>query len=712
MKTLYIAEKPDIGRTLAAYLWHGDGKKETGYIQNGDTTVTWAIGHILAPAMPEAYGEEYKAWSSYPIIPKKWIVKPPAATAKQFAVVEKLLKEADIVIHAGDPDREGQLLIDEILDYCKFQGQVRRLLINAKDDESLKRSCAGIRDNKEFEGLYHAGLARARADWLIGMNLSRAYTVCARKYGYTGIFRVGRVKIPTLALVVNREKEIQGFKSKKYYELIGTFRKDGIDFRAKYMPSDLLPADPEGRILDKKLLQAIKLKIEHGDVVVSEIKTKKITQHPPLPYSLDTLQITANKTYGLSPKETLDTVQSLYEKKYVTYPRSDCNYIPVSQHEDGAKIIAALQKLSHLSKAANAAEPRIRSKAFNDAKITAHHAIIPTGVPAENLDEKEQQIYDLIAQRYLVQFATPFVYEQTNFTLKAGDEKLTGSGRKIIDEGFRAIEKDEEEKPDAESNMSLPALSEGDKPERRELSIPEKKTTPPKRFTEGTLIAAMTNIWRFVAADNPNREKLKETKGIGTPATRDTIIAELLATEIKGKPMIPCLEKKKKELVPTEFGIKLIENVDQTLTVPDTTAEMEYALTEIAQKKKTLGAYIDEVIDVVNANIKFAESRKFPLYVTEDAPLCPICKKGALLKKYSPKLEKHFYICSDEACIAADGRKMFYEADKKGNPIIERCPECETVLRRLNGKNGAFWLCVKCSKTYNDKDGRPALKRD
>jgi DNA topoisomerase III len=710
MKTLYIAEKPDIGRTLAAYLWKDDCKKETGYIRNGDTAVTWAIGHILMQGTPEMYGEEYKVWANYPIIPQRWITKPAANTAKQFDVVAKLLKDADVVVHAGDPDREGQLLIDEILDYCNFKGEVRRLLLSAKDDESLKRAFSDIRDNSEFEGLYHAGLARTRADWLIGMNLSRAYTVNARKYGYTTVFRIGRVKIPTLALVVQREKEIQQFKSRKFYELTGTFEKDDISFTAKYTPSATISTDEEGRVLDKKLLQAIKLKIDHtDDVVVSDVEKKTVTQQPPLPFSLDTLQIEANKVYGLSPKDTLDTVQSLYEKKIVSYPRSDCNYIPASQQGDADKIIAMLASGNALASMTDAADPSISGKAFDDAKITAHHAIIPTGEKPTNLTENEQNIFDMIAKRYLVQFYKPFIFEKTSFKFSVGDEIFVGSGREILELGFRAVEKEDQDAK--EPVLSVPTLSVGDAIGKQGTSITEKKTTPPKRFTEGTLIAAMTNIWRFVAADNPNREKLKETKGIGTPATRDTIIAELLATENKGKPIEACLTKKKKELIPSDFGIKLIENVAPSLTLPDATAEMEYALSEIASGKKTMTSYIDEIIDVVNDNIRFAETREFPLVESEDAVTCPICGKGTLLKKFSPKLQKHFYICSDDACVLPeDGRKMFYE-DEKGQPIIEHCPACRTVLRRLNGKNGPFWLCAKCSKTYNDKHGHPELKK-
>lgn len=226
---IFIAEKPDIGKAIASYLWpKGDYKKQQGYFEADDVIVTWAYGHILRMATPEEYDEKYKFWKNYPIIPKKWQIKPSANTKKQLDVILQLLKKADIVINAGDPDREGQLLIDEILDYAGYKGTVQRLLLNAKDDVSLKRAFENIQDNNNFKNLYMAGLGRSRADWLVGMNLTRAYSVSARKYGYNTIFRIGRVKIPTLALVVNREKEIQNFKSTKYYELIGSFTKDNL----------------------------------------------------------------------------------------------------------------------------------------------------------------------------------------------------------------------------------------------------------------------------------------------------------------------------------------------------------------------------------------------------------------------------------------------------------------------------------------------------
>lgn len=699
---IFLAEKPDIGRALAAYLWQGDCQKGKGFLFHGDTAVTWAFGHILGLAPPEDYGEEYKAWKNYPILPQKWKLKPAANCREQLAVIKGLLAETATVIHAGDPDREGQLLIDEILHYLNFRGNVQRILIHAKDDESLKRAFASITDNKRFENLYYAGLGRERADWLIGMNLTRAYTVNARKYGFDTTFRIGRVKVPTLALVVRREKEIRGFRSVNFYELQGSFIKDGISFKARWNPKEEL-LDENGHLRDKQVADAVRMKLETAAVAVIKTETKSVVQHPPLPYSLDTLQVDANKKYKLSPKEVLDTVQTLYEGKLVSYPRSDCNYLPVSQKADAGRILPMLASLS-VPGAENADEGR-SSKAFNDSKITAHHAIIPTGVMPDKLEGTEEKIYQLIAKRYVLQFFPPHEFKKVMFTLQAGDEIFMGSGKIVTELGFRQFEQ-EREQPEEGENFRLPNLQEGDSIEQYEYSLQSKKTTPPKRFTEGTLLAAMANIWRYVAPDNPNRDKLKEVKGIGTPATRDTIISELQADTLKGKPIEPCMKKVKNELQPTPFGMSLIDNVDKSLTVPDTTAEMEYALSEIAEGRKSLSEYNDELLTMLHANLQYAEQRKFPVQQKDGQQPCPICKKGFLVRKYSPKTEKHFHVCSDPACVSPiTGRKMFFE-DDGGKPIIVKCPSCGEILVHIL-KNGSFWLCSKCNKTYNEVAGKP-----
>ena len=701
-KKLFLAEKPDIGRALAEYLWHGDCKKEHGFIAHGDTAVTWAFGHILGLAPPEDYGEEYKAWKNYPILPQQWKMMPAANCKEQLGIIKGLLAETETVIHGGDPDREGQLLIDEILHYLNFKGNVQRILVNAKDDESLKRAFASITDNKKFENLYYAGLGRERADWLIGMNLTRAYTVNARKYGYDTTFRIGRVKVPTLALVVKREREIRGFQSVNFYELQGSFTKDGITFKASWKPKEEL-LDEHGHIRDKQIAEAVRMKLEAAAVTVEKAETKKMVQSPPLPYSLDTLQVDANRKYKLSPKQVLDTVQTLYEGKLVSYPRSDCNYIPASQKEDARRILPLLASLS--VPGADAADAERTSKAFNDTKITAHHAIIPTGEKPGKLDEVQQQIYMLIARRYALQFLPPHEFKKVTFILQAGDEIFTGSGKLVTEMGFKQYEQDKE-KPEEGENLRLPKLQQGDSIEQHEYAIQSKKTTPPKRFTEGTLLAAMANIWRYVAPDNPNRDKLKEVKGIGTPATRDTIIAELQADTLKGKPIEPCMKKVKNELQPTPFGISLIDNVDKSLTVPDITAEMEFALSEVAEGRKTLSEYNDELLTMLHENIQYAEQRKFPVQQKEGQQPCPVCGKGFLARKYSQKTGKHFYVCSNPGCVSpTTGRKIFYE-DDGGQPIIAKCPTCGDILVHIL-KNGPFWLCAKCNKTYNDVAGKP-----
>lgn len=652
MKKLFIAEKPDIGRALAGYLWpKGDYKKQQGYFESGDIIVSWAYGHILRLATPEEYDEKYKFWKNYPIIPQKWQIKPSANTKKQLDIILKLLKDADIVVNAGDPDREGQLLIDEILDYAGYKGNVQRLLLNAKDEVSLKRAFENIQDNSKYKSLYMAGLGRTRADWLVGMNLTRAYSVSARKYGYNTIFRIGRVKIPTLALVVNREKEIQNFKSTRYYELIGSFTKDNLPFKAQLKPSDKF-VDAENRIKDKAILQAIKLKLHNAEIAIKDIQKKKIIEYPPLPYSLDTLQVEANKVYDFSPKTVLNTVQQLYEKKFISYPRSDCNYIPEAQFEDAKKIFDILDIPGK-----DKANLALKSKAWNDKKITAHHAIIPTIVKENELDDTQKKIYEMIAKRYILQFFPPCTAEKTTFTLSVADEIFIGSGQTIIEAGFKAFEKAFEEKEDI--NI-LPKLKIGDKIDKGDYLIQEKKTTPPKRFTEGTLLAAMANIYKYVDAKNPNRKKLKEVKGIGTPATRDTIIAELQETSSKGKDIEPCLKKIKKELVPTQFGINLIENIDKSLTYPDTTAEMEYKLSEIAEGKQPLQQFLDDVIKMVYDNIKYAENKEFPIYRDKDGITCLICNKGQIVRKYSAKIDKYFHMCNNPDCVSpVTGKKLF-----------------------------------------------------
>lgn len=698
---LYIAEKPDMAKAIASYLWpDGSYNKNKGYYEKNGVEVTWAFGHILSPANPEAYGDEYKQWKNYPVLPDRWKYTVPLSKKEQLDIIRSLLKGADEVIHAGDPDREGQLLIDEILYFAGYKGKVKRLLLNAKDDTSLKRAFENIQDNGQFKTLYEAGLARQKADWLVGMNLTRCYTVQLAKYKYDTTLRIGRVKTPTLALVVNRELEIRNFVKHSYYDLKAFWTKDGVTFDAKLVTPERIKQDDNGHALDKAVVYAIAAKIKPASCVVTKMKREKGRENPPLPYSLDTLQVEANKAYKMSPKKVLETVQELYEAKYVSYPRSDCNYIPAAQHSDAAKILPMLKKFGIME--AGKANPDIKGMCWNDKKVTAHHAIIPTEVMPENLKEDAEKIYKLIARRYIMQFFEPCDFEVLSYEIKAADELFKGSGRLITKYGFRGIIGFTKEEKADDAVTALPELTEGEaigKPVQ--VEVKKGETKPPKRFTEGTLVKAMTNIYKFMEPGDM-REKLKESKGIGTPATRDTIIDDLLATELKGRKLEPFMKKVKNELVPTDFGMMVIANIDKSLTKPDITAELEYKLSDIQSGKYKITDFIKDTEKMILENIQYAENHQFPLGVHETF-MCPACGKGELLRRYSPKSKKAFYVCSNEECVNGfTGKKYFFE-EEKGKPVIKKCPEDGIVLRKIIGKNGAFWICDKCKKTFNDK---------
>lgn len=725
MKTLYIAEKPDIAASMAAYLWPNDYKslKDKHCYTKGDTTVTWAYGHILMLCMPEAYGEQFKEFKNYPIIPVEWLKEPSPSSKEQFYAIKKMLKDADIVVNGGDPDREGQLLVDEILVFTGYNGRVNRILINAKDDASMKRAFDTIDSNDNFRNLYLAGLAREYADWLVGMNLSRCYSVNAKKNGVGAVWKIGRVKVPTLSLVVSREKEIENFRPVDYFVLVAKCSKDGIAFTATFEPKEDSPTDSEGRILDCGYLARVLHEIEGKQCKVTAVENKTGTESAPLPYSLDTLQVEANRRYGMSPKSVLDIVQTLYEKKFVSYPRSDCNYIPSSQHADAGRILNALGNYG-IAVATNA-DKSLVSKAYNDKKVSAHHAIIPTGVIPKDLNEWERKIYDMIALRYIVQFYPPCKFDTVKYKVESEDYVFTGSGKKVTHPGWKiAISKCDESVPDADSASNaessyLPNLVSGDILMPPQYETESKQTTPPKRFTEGTLLAAMTNIWRFVSPDNPNRELLKECKGIGTPATRDTIISELMSDKSGKSAILPCIRKVGKELQPTAFGRCLIDNIDETLTKPDFTATMELHLSMIADGRMSFSSFMKDMEKLVMDNIEYADHHKFSTSdgLKEESGTanggdnvpqmeCPVCHKTTLERKYSPKTKSHFWVCCDKDCVhPVTGKTLFFTEERK-KPLVKLCPTCKTVATRIFSKktNKYYWFCPKCDGFINESN--------
>lgn len=657
MSRLFIAEKPSMGRAIAQGLEAlGDKSRSAdGCIHVGSDTVTWLFGHILEQYSPDEYDEKYKRWhiEDLPIVPSVWKLKVKPDAKKQYKIVSALAKEADEIIHAGDPDREGQLLVDELLAHIGVlkTKPVKRILLNALDVKSVQEALRYIRPNDEFVGLRNSALARSRADWLIGMNLSRIYTILARSAGYDSVVNVGRVKTPTMGLVVRREIEIRTFKPVTFFTPQVEFRHANGSFRAKWKVQEQDGVDEEGRILKKDLAEEILTASSVPPAKIESVEQKKGTSPQRLPYSLSALQIDAGKIFGYSPQEVLDTQQALYEKKLTSYPRSDFDYLPENQLSDAAAILKNLAAAdSSLERFIEKADLSIKSRAWNDKKISAHHAIVPTTVETKlsDLSEKEKNLYMLIAKSYIAQFYPAQEFLSTKVELSAGGEMFTASGKVILQQGWKSLYQNDT-KEDEEEQQSLPDMQQGDSVEFAGGKIVEGVTKPPARFTPATLLKAMKEIHKYVH-DKELAASLKECSGIGTEATRAGMIDEL---EKRG-----FIKKTGKNFVPTEIASSMCRILPEALIYPDLTARWEDALDKIGKKEMSLadfGAQQKRFLDELLAGAKEA---KIP--PPRNLPLCPACKKP--LRRRKSKKGTWFWSCSGYP----DCTKAF--ADERGKP--------------------------------------------
>lgn len=654
MKRLFIAEKPSLGRAIASVL--GNQKKSDGYIQCGNDIVTWCFGHILQQCDPEEYDEKYKYWKleDLPIIPENWKMKVAGGASHQFNVIKKLCKEAEIIVNAGDPDREGQLLVDEVLNYIGVLNQktIQRILLNALDEKSVREALNNLRDNKEFVGLRNSALARSRADWIIGMNLSRVATIKARNAGYSvKSISVGRVMTPTTALVIRREDEIKNFKETDYFLLYITWKHTNGDVVSVWQPKNKDDGfDNEGRLLKKEIAESVIEKIQGADGKILSVDEKKGETKQPLPYSLSTLQIEAGKKFGYSPKEVLDTQQSLYEKQLTSYPRSDCNYLPENQITDARVILYNLKGI--FSNEVKGSDLNIKSQAWNDKKISAHHAIIPTTVQADfnSLNDKEKNLYSLIAIRYIAQFYPTEKFLSTKIKIECKDEDFIANGKVILENGWRVLYKEiKNSDEDDEENIKLPKVNSNDMVSFNSGKIISKKTHPPKRFTPASLIEAMKKIHQYVK-DESLKPVLKECSGIGTEATRADTIEKIQRNDY--------IRLEKKYLVPTETGRMMLSFLSDSLTYPDITAMWEKSLEAIKNKEMSLKDFSEEQEGFIKKLVN--EQIEKNIAPPKNQPLCPNCKKP--LKKIQSKKNKKFYwVCSDSDC-----KTIF--SDKNGKP--------------------------------------------
>ena len=660
---LYIAEKPSMGMEIAKCL-PGPMKRGDGFIETGGGVVTWGFGHILRQAEPHEYEEKYKKWRAedLPIVPQTWKLLVENSCAKQFGIVKGLIARADEIVHAGDPDREGQLLIDEVLDYVGNQKPVRRILLNALDEKSIREANEDLRDNRDFAPLKESALARARADWLIGMNLSRAYTLAARRAGHDMTLPVGRVKTPTLALVVRREREIEAFHPVAHYVIKAEFRHDNGTFTALWKPGEEQSGlDSEGRLVDRAAAEAKLAAFTAGGEgkIAAYAKTRK-EEPPRLPFSLSSLQVLAGKRFGYEPQQVLDTAQQLYEKKLTSYPRSDCAYLPKNQLSAAKTILANLAGGAdpQLAAWAKDADDTLRSRAWDDKKITAHHAIIPTTVRSDmtKLSPVERDIYFLIAQAYLAQFYPAQVYDQTKVGVRYAGENFSASGRVVRVMGWKAlyggknVEAGEKEDEKEEGTTTLPAMKKGDAAAYGGGRMEEKQTKPPQRFTPATLLAAMKDIHKYVKEPEA-KKRLRAVSGIGTEATRAAIIDDLIRRQFLKA------QGKKKQLIPQPSAALLVDLLPDEMTYPDKTAVWEDALCAMAAGEGDMARFLSEQEDFARRLCAMALGAA--VKPTGDHP-CPRCHQGVLTKRH--------------------------------------------------GKNGDFWGCTnfpRCRMTCDDKAGAP-----
>lgn len=620
MAKLFIAEKPSVGRAIAQALGVAKMQKTHCETKSGDC-VTWCFGHLMEQAEPDAYLPDdipktkkgAKIWreQDLPIIPKIWKMNVKSDCKAQFSQIGKLLKskQFDTVVNCGDPDREGQLLVDEILEHYKNKKKVLRYWSSAVDPASVKKGLQTLKPNEKFAGMKFAALGRSHADWLIGMNGTRAFTLAAGKArGERVLLSVGRVQTPTLNLVAQRDYAIKNFKPIPYYVIKGQFIYNGESFTATLKTKAGQPGcDEEGRLVDinvaKQLIAIIK---NQRTAVVRECTSKEKLIQPPLGYSLADIQNEGNRKYSLSAQDVLDVCQSLYEKhKLTTYPRSDCEYLPEVQHQDSPAVLKAImannQDLAALIKRAN---PSLKSRIFNDAKISAHHAIIPTSFAGDTsaLSDSELKIYKLIVKRYLCQFFAPQKVNSTNMILDVGGLPFTCSGNVTLEPGWKIVYGKEDDEEKEESQQTIPLIKQGQTVDIGKLSAAEEKTKAPAAFTEGSLIKAMENIYTVV--EDPRFKKLlKDGDGIGTSATRAAII-----TELKRKGY---LELKKKKLSVTPLGLGLLNSLPDLCKNPVLTAMFESELKKVESGEKSVEEFELKQQSFVKTLIETAQKQSY-----------------------------------------------------------------------------------------------------
>ena len=721
---LFIAEKPELAKAIVEGL--GGGTRADGYTEcsNGDI-VTWCFGHMLELDAPET------PWNmaELPISFIPWTKRPTPDRRKQLTIIAGLLKKASRVVHAGDPDDEGQLLIDEVLEYYGNRAPVQRLLINDNNVKIVRRALETMRDNAEFRGLSQAAEARSVGDLTYGVNLTRAYTLAAQAKGHDGVLSVGRVQTPILGLVVRRDRENAGHSVAYYHIVMAQFDAGGQTVIARYRPAEGEPVDDKGRLTDAALAATIAATTTGRPARIIAAKTTQRTTPPPLPYNLLKLQTDASRRYGYKPDHVKDITQALREKhRLITYNRSDCEYLSDEQHGDASAVLAAIAaNAAALATAATRADASIKGRAFDSSKVTAHHAIIPTEgrTAIETLTEAERRVYLLIARAYTVQFWPARSYDHSEAVFEVDGRRFVATSDFTTAPGWTALYqadergdlKDEGDAGDDDAPLAIDmrSLAAGRAARCIEARAEQRATKPRPLYTIPTLLTDLTRIARYIRDDRlrkmlieRDRDKAGEHGGIGTPATRDAIIQTLYARGF--------LVDKGKNVVSTPLGQQLYDALPDAAKFPDMTAVWHEQQKAIQTGARDATGFVRQIEEHIAREVAAVKTNG--LTIASSAPPCPTC--GRALRRFAKGKNGPFWSCTGygeaEPC-------KFTAPDKAGKPDLaakqpvavsqlHKCMTCGGGLSRREGrkKGSHWWGCSnypECKQTYTDAKGRP-----
>ncbi len=609
-----IAEKPSVAREIARIL--GATASKDGYIEGNGYQVTWTFGHLCTLKEPHDYTSQWKMWSlgALPMIPQRFGIKliDNDGIKKQFAVIEKLMQNADSIVNCGDAGQEGELIQRWVMQKAQAKCPVKRLWISSMTDEAIAEGFQNLKDQADYQPLYLAGLSRAIGDWILGMNATRLYTL---KYGQNRqVLSIGRVQTPTLALIVNRQKEIENFKPEAYYVLSTTYR-------------DTVFTATKGKFATKEEGQQYLEEITGKPFTITDVQKKNGTEQPPHLYDLTSLQVDCNKKFSMSAEMTLNVIQGLYEKKLTTYPRVDTQFLSDDIYPKCAATLNGLRGYEALVAPLQGKPLKKSKRVFDSSKVTDHHAIIPTGVPATNLTDIERHVYDLIARRFIAVFYPDCKFATTTVLGKVEKVDFKVTGKTILDEGWRTVYGKEKQEEDTSANdnaeeRTLPVFVKGESGDHIP-SLSEKWTTPPKFYTEATLLRAMETAGKFV--DNEELRAALKENGIGRPSSRASIIETLFKRHY--------IKRERKNLIATPTGIELIDLIrEELLKSCELTGIWEKKLRDIEHKKYDAGQFIEElkaqIAEIVRDVLSDTTNRRVTVLSEQD-----------LKKKMAPKAQ-------------------------------------------------------------------------